>query len=67
MLHSTRKMVNLTFCKERLMAIFDASCLLRQWNSSKGNEQRKMDEFLESKNTREFIDALLEEDRLNGV
>lgn len=46
---------------------FDGGELLRQWNASKGNEQRKMDEFLLAKRTGDFIDALIAEDRENGL
>ena len=40
---------------------FDGSELLRQWNSVEGNSQRKMDEFLLSKETSQFIVALIAE------
>ena len=63
----TRKMGEFDVLQRTSDGYFDGSSLLRQWNSGRGNEQRKMDEFLESKNTREFIDALLEEDRENGL
>lgn len=46
---------------------FDGGDLLRQWNSVKGNEQRKMDEFLLAKRTRDFIDALIEESNEKGL
>ena len=46
---------------------FDGSELLRQWNAVKGNEQRKMDEFLCSKSTLKFIDALIQEDNECGL
>jgi hypothetical protein len=45
---------------------FDANCLLQQWNSVLGNPQRKMDVFLSSYKTREFINALIEEIGLEG-
>ena len=40
---------------------FDANALLSQWNSVKGNTQRKMSRFFESDNVKEFIDALKED------
>lgn len=41
--------------------------MLRQWNSVKGNEQRKMEEFLTAKNTQKFIDALIAEEAECGL
>lgn len=49
------------------MGILTEVSLLRQWNSVKGNEQRKMDEFLLAKRTGDFIDALIAEERENGL
>ena len=46
---------------------FDGSELLRQWNSVEGNSQRKMDEFLLSKETSQFIVALIAEERNNNL
>ncbi len=46
---------------------FDGSELLRQWNGIDGNPQRKMDEFLLSKETAQFIAALIEEERNNNL
>ena len=46
---------------------FDGSELLRQWNGVEGNSQRKMDEFLFSKETSQFIGALIEEERNNSL
>lgn len=37
---------------------FDGGELLRQWNSIEGNTRRRMDKFLESDNTSEFLKAL---------
>lgn len=37
---------------------FDGGDLLRQWNSIEGNTRRRMDKFLESDNTSEFLKAL---------
>ena len=40
---------------------FDSNELLKQWNSCEGHTFRKMDDFLTSKQTSEFIDALITE------
>lgn len=41
---------------------FDGSELLRQWNNIEGNTRRRMDKFLESDNTSEFLKALAEDE-----
>lgn len=46
---------------------FDGGELLRQWNGIQGNEQRKMEEFLSTKQTGYFIEALIAEERENGL
>lgn len=38
---------------------FDGGELIRQWNSVEGNEQRKMDSFLNAVGTSKFIEALI--------
>ena len=40
---------------------FDANVLLSQWNNNKGASRRRMNEFLESPKTIEFIDVIKEE------
>lgn len=62
-----RPMGNFKVLQRTSDGYFDGNALLRQWNNTLGNEQRKMDEFLESKRTIEFIDALIEEERENGL
>lgn len=37
---------------------FDANLLINQWNSVKGNTRRRLDDFLKSKTTLEFIDSI---------
>ena len=37
---------------------FDANDLVTQWNKSKGNVRKNMSDFLNSKNTKEFIEVL---------
>lgn len=44
---------------------FDANALLIQWNKH-GVTQRKMIEYLESKKTKEFVDALENDETLRG-
>lgn len=46
---------------------FEGNSLLRQWNNVLGNEQRKMETFLDSCKTKEFIEALIAEERENGL
>lgn len=58
---------NLSVIQRTSDGYFDGGELLRQWNSVKGNEQRKMDEFLLAKRTGDFIDALIAEERENGL
>lgn len=45
---------------------FDANALLMQWNKQKGVAVRKMAEYLESKKTKEFIEALENDSSLRG-
>lgn len=40
---------------------FDANALLNQWNNNKANVRRRMDDFIKSKSTIEFLEALNEE------
>lgn len=62
-----RPMGDFTVSQRTKDGYFDGGDLLRQWNSVKGNEQRKMDEFLLAKRTRDFIEALIVEERENGL
>lgn len=41
---------------------FDGNALLSQWNSTDGNTRRRMSEFLDSPKTKEFLDALAEDE-----
>lgn len=45
---------------------FDGNALLIQWNKQQGVTQRKMTEYLESKKTKEFVEALEEDCSLRG-
>lgn len=62
-----RPMGEFTVSQRTKDSCFDGGDLLRQWNSVKGNEQRKMDEFLLAKRTGDFIEALIAEERENGL
>lgn len=62
-----RPMGEFTVSQRTKDSYFDGGDLLRQWNSVKGNEQRKMDEFLLAKRTGDFIEALIAEERENGL
>lgn len=44
--------------------MFNATSLLRQWNESTG-EKKEITKFFENSNTKEFIQALMEEENLN--
>ena len=61
-----RPMGEFTVSQRTKDSYFDGGDLLRQWNSVKGNEQRKMDEFLLAKRTGDFIEALIAEERENS-
>ena len=62
----TRKMGDFNVFQRTSDGYFEAYELVRQWNSLEGNEQRKMDVFLSSTKTKEFIDALLEDLSINS-
>lgn len=44
--------------------MFNATALLNQWNQSNG-DKKEITKFFDNNNTKEFIDALLEEEKLN--
>lgn len=44
---------------------FDANVLLAQWNSKKKNPERKLSRFLDSPNTKQFIETILNEEFTN--
>ena len=44
---------------------FDANALLNQWNKNPENPQRKMDVFLDSPKTKEFINTIIEKENTN--
>jgi len=62
-----RKMGNYDIIQRTSDGYFDGYALLRQWNKTAENSQRKMDEFAESPNTKEFINALIDEINLGEI
>lgn len=44
--------------------MFNATSLLKQWNESAG-EKKEITKFFENQNTKEFIEALMQEENLN--
>ena len=46
-------------------SMFNATNLLKQWNEASG-EKKEVKKFFENDNTKEFIDALIKEENLNG-
>lgn len=57
-----RKMGNYDVFQRTKDGYFDANSLLRQWNSDPEHSQRKMEAFLTSPNTKEFIQAIIHEE-----
>ena len=53
-----RKIENFSVTQRTSDGFFDGSELLRQWNAVDGHQQRKMDEYLFSKTTTEFMSCL---------
>ena len=59
----TRKMGNFDIFQRTKDGMFNATYLVKQWNSC--NKRKDISEFLSNKNTIEFIDALIEDENLN--
>lgn len=57
-----RYIENLSVIQRTSDGYFDANALLTQWNSVEGNVRRRMDLFLDNKNTKEFISALAKDE-----
>ena len=62
----TRPMGQFEVLQRTSDGFFDANALLIQWNRQDGVAQRKMTEYLESKKTKEFVDALENDKTLRG-
>lgn len=45
--------------------MFNATALIKQWNETM-NEKKELKKFFDNQNTKEFISALIEEEKLNG-
>ena len=45
-------------------SMFNATNLLKQWNEASG-EKKEITKFFDNDNTKEFISALMEEEKLN--
>ena len=62
----TRPMGQFEVLQRTSDGFFDGNALLIQWNRQDGVAQRKMIEYLESKKTKEFIEALESDKALRG-
>lgn len=56
-----RKMGRFDILQRTKDGYFDANALLTQWNSNKSNAKKQMLDFINSKATSEFLEALNEE------
>lgn len=57
----TRQMGQYEVLQRTKDGMFDATALLKQWNSNSKNPQRDLSKFWESSKINEFLDALVEE------
>ena len=60
----TRKMGDFDVNQRTSDGMFNATELLKQWNSKSG-QQKKLDHFFENKSTEEFINAIISEENHN--
>ena len=60
----TRPMGNFHVEQRTKDGMFNATALLKQWNESSG-DKKEVTKFFENDNTKEFINALMEEEKLN--
>lgn len=58
----TRKMGEYEVLQRTNDDFFDGNALLMQWNANPSNTRRRMSEFLDSPKTKEFLDALIEDE-----
>ena len=61
-----RKMGEFEVTQRTSDGMFDATTLMKQWNSKNGSKKEIKHFLEENKNTQEFIDALISEENLNG-
>ena len=60
-----RPLVNFTVEQRTKDGMFNATNLLKQWNAQDGVAQRKMDNYFASSKTSEFIDTIIEREKLD--
>ncbi len=60
----TRPMGNFHVEQRTKDGMFNATALLKQWNEASG-DKKEVSKFFENDNTKEFINALMEEEKLN--
>lgn len=58
----TRKMGDFNVFQRTSDGYFDANSLLKQWNDNPDNTRRRLDDFMNSGRTKEFISALSEDE-----
>ena len=60
----TRRMGKFNVIQRTKDGMFNATDLLRQWNTSSG-EKKEIYKFFDNENTRQFVEALILEENLN--
>lgn len=60
-----RKMGDFDVSQRTKDGMFNATALLKQWNAQDGVSQRKLDNYFASAKTTEFIDTIVEREKLN--
>lgn len=60
-----RKMGDFDVSQRTKDGMFNATALLKQWNAQDGVAQRKLDNYFASAKTTEFIDTIIEREKLN--
>ena len=61
----TRKIGNYEVFQRTKDGMFNATVLLQAWNNATG-EKKEVKKFFENENTKEFLDALVKEENLDG-
>lgn len=59
----TRVMGDYDVYQRTIDGYFDGASLIRQWNSTIGNKQKRISDFLENSGTKEFINALMDDEK----
>lgn len=59
----TRKMGDFSVFQRTEDGMFDATALMRQWNSVEGNSKKEMKRFLEADSTKRFSQSLVREEK----